>query len=108
MTVKEFHQAALAALTAAQPNDDVLIELAKQAEELADMVGWADSIIDKEGRVSEAIFQLQAEAQKQHKTTGNENVAILHDAVGVLLGAIIRHDEDLTPSTDTDDDSGVI
>ncbi len=104
MTVTEFHQAAAAAL-AATPNADVLIGLSKQAQELSDMVGWAEGIIDKDGRVSEAFFQLQESAKSQHETTGDKNVAILHDAIGDLLSAIYRHDEDVTPSTNDDDDS---
>ncbi len=104
MTVTEFHQAAAVAL-AATPNEDILIGLAKQAQELSDMVGWADGIIDKDGRVSEAFFQLQESAKSQHETTGDKNVAILHDAIGDLMSAIYRHDEDVTPSTNDDDDS---
>lgn len=104
MTVTEFHQAAAAAL-AAKPNQDILIGLAKQAQELSDMVGWADGIIDKDGLVSEAFFQLQESAKSQHETTGDKNVAILHDAIGDLMSAIYRHDEDVTPSTNDDDDS---
>ncbi len=104
MTVTEFHQAATAALAVA-PNEDVLIGLAKQAQELGDMVGWAEGIIDQDGRVSEAFFQLQEKAKSQHENTGDKNVAILHDAIGDLLAAIYRHDEDVTPSSNDDDDS---
>jgi len=104
MTVTEFHRAAVAAL-AAEPDEAILIELAKQAQQLADMVGWADGIIDKEGRVSEAFIKLQAQARTQHEATGDQNVAILHDALGDLLAAIFQHDEDLKPSSNDDDAS---
>ena len=103
-TVTEFHRMAVAAL-AAEPDELILKDLAKQAQQLADMVGWADGIIDKDGRVSEAFIQLQAQARLQHETTGDQNVAILHDALGDLLAAIFRHDEDLIPSSYEDDDS---
>ena len=102
MTVTEFHRAAEAAL-ATKPDEVILKDLAKRAQELSDMVGWADGIIDKDGRVSEAFAQLQAQARSQHETTGNENVAILHDALGDLLAAIFQHDEDLRPSSSNDD-----
>ncbi len=104
MTVTEFHQAAVAALAAA-PDEVILKDLAKQAQQLADMVGWADGIINKDGRVSEAFIQLQAQARSQHEATGDENVAILHDALSDLLAAVFRHDEDVTPSSNDDDDS---
>ena len=107
MTITEFHQAAMAAL-AAEPNEEILQGLAGDAQGLADMVGWADDIIDKGDRVSDAFLDLQARAKTQFEASKDENVAILHDAIGDLITAIIRHDEDLRPSTDTDDDSGVL
>ena len=93
---------------AAEPNQDVLLELAKEAQQLADMVSWAEGIIDKEGRVSEALFWLQKQAVKQHEATGDKNVAILHDVVGELLAAIYRHDEDFAPSSNAGDDAADI
>jgi len=48
VTITEFHQLSVAAL-AAEPDEETLIDLAKEAQQLADMVGWADGIIDKEG-----------------------------------------------------------
>ena len=107
MTITEFHQAVMAALAVA-PKEEVLQDLAGQAQQLGDMVGWADDIIDNEGRVSDAFHDLQARARAQHEATKDDNVAILHDALGELMVAIIRHDEDLKPSADSDDDSGVI
>ncbi len=103
MTITEFHRKAVAAL-ATEPAEAVLIDLSKQAQELSDMVGWADGIIDKEGRVSEAFFKLQAQARTQHEATGDQNLAIFHDALGDLLAAVFRHDEDLTPSSNAGDD----
>lgn len=107
MTITEFHQAVLEAL-AAKPDEEALQGLAGQAQQLGDMVGWADDIIDKEGRVSDAFHDLQARARSRHEATNDANVAILHDAIGELMVAILRHDEDLKPSTDSDDDSGVM
>ena len=104
MTISEFHSAAMAAI-ASDPGELVLKELIIQAGELSDMVGWAEGIIDKDGQVSEAFIHLQAQARLRHEATGDENIAILHDAVGVMLAVIYQHDEDLTPSTDNDGDS---
>ena len=104
MTITEFHAKAAAAI-AAEPNQDLLIELAKEAQELADMVSWAEGVIDKEGRVSEAFSWLQKQAVKQHEATGDKNVAILHDAVSDLLAAIYRHDEDFDPSSNAGDNA---
>ena len=107
MTITEFHQAVMEAL-AVDPDEEVLQDLAGQAQQLGDMVGWADDIIDKDSRVSDAFHDLQTRARTQHDATKDDNVAILHDAIGTLMGAILRHDEDLKPSTDSDDDSGVM
>ncbi|SMN11496.1 hypothetical protein SPBRAN_1777 [uncultured Candidatus Thioglobus sp.] len=82
------------------------MNLSKQARELSDMVGWADSVIDKEYKVSDAFTVLKDRARAKYESTSNKNVAILHDAVNDLLSEIYRHDNDLTPSTfDDNDDS---
>jgi hypothetical protein len=104
MNVTEFYREAIDAI-AAEPDEVNLKELSKQAEKLADMVGWADGVIDKDGQVSKAFILLQEQTRSRHKTTGDENLAILHDALGNLLAAIIRHDDDLRPSTNNDDDN---
>ncbi len=96
------------AALAAEPDEEILQDLAGEAQQLADMVGWADDVIDKGDQVSDAFWDLQARAKTQYEASKDENVAILHDAIGDLMTAIIRHDEDLTPSTDADDDSGVL
>lgn len=98
MTVTEFHRAALAAL-ATETDEVTLKELAKQAHQLADMVGWASGIIDKKGVVSDAFLKLQAKARSHYETNSDQNVALLHDAIGDILAAVLRHDEDLTPSS---------
>jgi len=103
MTVTEFHTAALAAL-ASEPNPTILKELAKQAQQLADMVGWADGIIDKDGQVSTAFLQLQNQARTQYKANNDSNLATFHDELGNLLAAIVKHDEDLELSPDGNDD----
>ena len=106
MTVVEFHRLTMDAL-AADINEQDIKDLIKHAHELADMVGWADSIIDKDGKVSEAFDHLKTLARSKHETTGSKNVAILHDAISDLLSIIYRHDDDLTPSTFDDNDDTV-
>lgn len=107
MTISEFHQAVMAAL-ATEPNKEVLQGLSNEAQQLADMVSWADDIIDKDDRVSEAFTNLQERAKTYYEACKHEDVAVLHDAIGDLMVAIIRHDEDLDPSSDSDDDGGVL
>ena len=107
MTISEFHQAVMAAL-AVEPDKEVFEDLSVQAQQLADMIGWADDIIDKDDRVSDALTDLQSRAKKYFEACKHEEVAVLHDTIGDLIIAIIRHDEDLTPSTDGDEDSGVL
>ena len=106
MTIVEFHQAAMEALVG-EPDNTVLMDIIKKAQELGDMVGWADSIIDKDGKVSEAFAVLKDRARAQHEKTGNQHFAILHDAVSDLLSSIYKHDDDLTPSTFDDNDNTV-
>jgi len=107
MTIAEFHRAVIDAL-AVEPHDETLQSLAGEAQQLADMVGWAEGAIDKEGRVSDAFMDLTARARAQHDATKNDNVALLHDAIGELMAAILRHDADFDPSSDSNDDSGVL
>ncbi len=107
MNVSEFHQAVMAAL-AVEPDKEVFEDLAGEALQLADMVGWADDIIDKDERVSDAFWDLQKRAKAYYNACKREEVAVLHDRIGDLMVSIIKHDEDLDPSTDVDDDSGVV
>ena len=105
MTIVEFHQAAMKALSG-DPSNIVLMNLTKQAHEVSDMVGWAEGIIDKEDKVSDAFTALKDKARAKYKSTSNQNIAILHDAIDDLLAEIYRHDHDLTPSIfDDNDDS---
>ncbi len=107
MNITEFHQAVMAAL-AVEPVKQVFEDLADEAQQLADMVGWADDIIDKDERVSDAFWDLQKRAKAYYEACKHEEVAVLHDRIGDLMVSIIKHDEDLDPSVDVDDDSGVV
>ena len=107
MTITEFHQAVVAALSV-EPETEILQDLAGEAQHLADQVGWADGIINKDDRVSDALTALQTRAKTYYQACKHEDVAILHDAIGDIMVAVVKHDTDLTPSTDGDDDSGVL
>ena len=96
------------AALATEPDTEVLQGLSGEARAIADMVGWADDIIDKDDRVTDAFTDLQTRTKKYYEACKNEDVAILHDAIGDLMIAIVKHDIDLDPSTDSDDDSGVL
>lgn len=104
MTIVEFHRAAMDALKN-DPDPIILQDLTKQAQELCDMVSWAESIIDKDDKVSDAFDHLKSLAQAQFEATTNQHVAVLHDAISDLLSAIYKHDNDLTPSKVENDDS---
>jgi len=105
MNIVEFHQATMKALSG-DPDNTVLMKLIEQAHEISDMVSWAEDIIDKEEKVSNAFTVLKDKARAKYETTNNKNIAILHDAVNDLLSEIYRHDRDLTPSTfNNNDDS---
>ena len=104
MTITEFHRAAMDALKN-DPNPIILQDLTKQAKELCDMVSWAESVIDKEDKVSDAFDHLKSLAQAQFEATKNQHVAVFHDAISDLLSAIYKHDNDLTPSKVENDDS---
>ena len=105
MTIVEFHHAAMKAF-AGDPSNNDLMNLTKQAHEISDMVGWAEGIIDKEGKVSAAFTVLKDKARDKYDISGNKHIAVFHDAVNDLLSQIYRHDHDLTPSTyDANDDS---
>ena len=104
MTITEFHRAAMDALKN-DPNPIILQDLTKQAKELCDMVSWAESIIDKDDKVSDAFDHLKSLAQAQFEATTNQHVAVFHDAISDLLSAIYKHDDDLRPSKVENDDS---
>lgn len=77
--------------------------LTTEATRFAGTVGWADGVIDKDGRIVEAFDSLRAEAQLRFAQSRDPNVAALHDALAKLLLAIVTHDEDVEPSPDNED-----
>jgi hypothetical protein len=78
--------------------------LAREAGRLADMVGWATGPIDPKGAWLERLAALQTDLAARHAQTGEAGLALLHDALTDLGRAIARHDEQLDPSSATDDE----
>lgn len=80
--------------------------LAREAENLADMVGWADGPIDPGGQWLERLAMLQDDLQRRHAQSGNTVLIVLHDALTRLGRAIARHDDDLDARNADGDDGG--
>ncbi|MFN3868659.1 MAG: hypothetical protein ACK4MF_06300 [Hyphomicrobiaceae bacterium] len=73
-------------------------ELAREAQRLADMVGWATRPIDPGGQLLERLAGLQDGLAARHARSGEAHVMMLHDAFTDLGRAIARHDEHLDPN----------
>ena len=77
--------------------------LARETENLADMVGWADGPIDPGGQW---LAALQDNLQRRHAQGGDTVLIVLHDALTNLGRAIARHDDDLDARNVDGDDGG--
>jgi hypothetical protein len=75
--------------------------LTTEASRYAGTVGWAEGVIDKDGRI--AVESLREMARSRFEKTRDSDIATLHDALADLLLAIRTHDEDLDPSHDNVD-----
>jgi hypothetical protein len=78
--------------------------LAREAESLADMVGWANGPIDPEGRMLERLAALQDNLALRHVHTTDPALAMLQNALSDLGRAIARHDEQLGSDSDGEDE----
>lgn len=96
MNLSAFHAATHAALSRA-PDGALLLSLAVEAERMADMTGWANGPIDPKGQIVAAFGDLKQQARRRFEETQSPDVAQLHDALAVLINAIARHDDDLSP-----------
>ena len=102
MTLNELYQEMYAALESsidAATTD----RLTTESDRYAKTVGWADGIIDKDGRILEAFDNLRRIAFRRFEQTQDRNNAALHDALARFILAVSSHDEDLAPSPDDDD-----
>lgn len=79
--------------------DRLTVELAR----FASTVGWAEGVIDKDGRIVSAFEKLREAAQDRFVETRDPNIAALHDALAKLVLAVSTHDEDIDPSPDNED-----
>ena len=101
MTLNELYQEMNAALESsidAATTD----RLTTESDRYAKTVGWADGIIDKDGRILEAFDNLRRIAFRRFEQTQDPNIAALHDALARFILAVSAHDEDLAPSHDND------
>lgn len=102
MTLNELYRDMRAALDGSV--DAATIDLlTTEAARYASTVGWADGVIDKDGRIAEAFDTLRETAFTRFEQTRDSNIASLHDALADLILAIRTHDEDIDPSPDNED-----
>jgi hypothetical protein len=102
MTLNEFYRDMRLALQGSV--DAATIDrLTAEASRYAGTVGWAEGVIDKDGRIAEAFESLRVMARDRFEKTRDSDIATLHDALADLLLAIRTHDEDLDPSHDNVD-----
>lgn len=80
-----------------------LDRLTTEAARYAGTVGWAEGIIDKDGRIVAAFDGLREVAKASYERGRDSNIATLHDALADLVFAIRSHDQDLDPSFDSDE-----
>jgi len=80
------------------------VVLAQKISDLADMVGWASGPIDPQGRLADRLQTLMESLRARHARTGEASIATLHDIIAGLGETIDRHDRDLTPSRDPNED----
>jgi hypothetical protein len=77
--------------------------LTTESDRYAKTVGWADGIIDKDGRILEAFDELRRIAFRRAEQTQDRNIGALHDALARFIIAVSAHDEDLAPLPNNDD-----
>ena len=102
MTILELYREMRSALEGsadAATND----RLTTEAGRFASTVGWADGVIDKDGRVAEAFDSLREIVFARFKLANDSDMATLHDALANLILAIRTHDEDIDPSPDNEE-----
>ncbi|MFZ0256306.1 MAG: hypothetical protein WAN46_11795 [Gammaproteobacteria bacterium] len=103
MNVARLHRDAVAALSG-EPGKGEWRRLANMAWHFADMVGWATGVIDRDGQLQRAFGELTVVARRRFQANHDPDVAALHDAIADLIDAIARHDRELMPSGNDDDD----
>lgn len=102
MTLNELYREMRIAMDA--PIEAAQVDLlTKEADRFASTVSWAEGVIDKDGRITEAFDALREMAKLRFQQNSDPNIATLHDTIGDLILAIRNHDEDIDPSEDNED-----
>jgi 2',3'-cyclic-nucleotide 2'-phosphodiesterase (5'-nucleotidase family) len=102
MTLTELYQEMQTALESsvdAATTDRLTVE----SDRYAKTVGWAEGVIDKDGRILEAFDKLRITAFRRFEQTQDPNIAAMHDALARFILAVSTHDEDLAPAPENDD-----
>jgi hypothetical protein len=102
MTLNELYSGMRTALEGAL-DSATLDQLTTETARYASTVGWAEGVIDKDGRIVEAFDKLRIAALTRFEQTRDPNFATLHDALAKLVLAVSTHDEDIDPSVENDD-----
>ncbi|MBI3545655.1 MAG: hypothetical protein HY081_03545 [Gammaproteobacteria bacterium] len=103
MSIAELMRAIAAAIQAEGPAARYA-QLALNTEALADMVSWANGAIDPETKLDDHLNTLQQQLHQLHDQAPDSALASLHDALGDLRNAIMRHDRDLKITGADDED----
>ncbi len=101
MTLNDLYRGMRVALEGAA-DAATIDQLITEAARYADTVGWAEGVIDKDGRITDAFEKLRETALAHFEQSRDHNIASLHDAMANLVLAIRTHDEDIDPSPDND------
>lgn len=102
MNINELYSGMRAALDT-PVNAETIDLLSTEAARYTSTVGWADGVIDKDGRIVQAFDKLREAAEDSYLQSRSADVATLHDALAALILAINSHDEDIDPSPDNED-----
>lgn len=102
MTLNELYSEMRAAL-AGSADAATIDRLTTETARYESTIGWADGVVDKDGRIAEAFDKLRETAQARYEQTRDADIASLHDALAALVLAIRIHDEDIDPSPDNDE-----
>ena len=107
MTLTELYKAVAAALTD-HPDSQRCKQLARNAQEIAALTGWAPGVIDPHGHFAGRGAELRERIKHLYQASGQETLAELHDALADLTEAVARHDADLTAARDGADGDDAI
>ena len=82
--------------------------IAREAENLADMVSWAPNPIDPTGEWLNRLATVQDDLQQRYAQSAEPTLALLNDTLTRLGEAIAKHDSDLEANGSGDDGEDLI